>query len=94
MFFEYLADISYGDEIEPLGDRPTLETLPDYATKYGQSEEWLARLTARWDAFNLLRTTADKAQLKRAAEVYDDKWGPAVAVKTPDGWHFGGYASC
>lgn len=29
-------------------------------------------------------------------ETYDDKWGPAVAVKADDqpGWHFLGWASC
>jgi hypothetical protein len=34
-------------------------------------------------------------QLERYAEIFDDKWGPALAVKTGDGqWAFMGYASC
>jgi hypothetical protein len=92
-FFEYLGQISYGEEFV-LGPRPTLETLPEWATKWGHAEEHLTRDIKRWDDFKTIITVADKAQLKRAAEVYDDKWGPAVAVYTSEGWHFGGYASC
>jgi hypothetical protein len=33
-------------------------------------------------------------QLERMADVYDDKWGPALCVQTgPDTWAFMGYAS-
>lgn len=31
----------------------------------------------------------------QAASVYDDKWGPALAIPVPGGgWHFCGWASC
>lgn len=35
--------------------------------------------------------------LRRAEQIlaaYDDKWGPAVAVRTSTGWTFIGWASC
>ena len=32
--------------------------------------------------------------MEQAALVYDDKWGPAVAIQAgPDTWAFAGYAS-
>jgi hypothetical protein len=31
---------------------------------------------------------------ERMADVYNDKWGEAVAFKTEDGWLFCGWASC
>ncbi|HEY5424773.1 MAG TPA: hypothetical protein VIK05_14940 [Ilumatobacteraceae bacterium] len=40
-----------------------------------------------------LRTLVSAQALDNWYEIYDDKWGPALAIETPEGWYFGGYAS-
>jgi hypothetical protein len=88
-FFECLSDIS--DDQVPT-KLPTLDDVPDYVREDDKQRhlEWLIR---SYNSHLKLAAVVPANLLKRYAETYNDKWGAAVAVSTPDGWVFGGWAS-
>lgn len=40
-----------------------------------------------------LRSALHSPQIERLGQTYSDKWGPALCITSPDGWHFTGLAS-
>ena len=76
----------------------------EYIVPDGKAADVIALLVnasdADWDdkckpALEALGAIVGHDTAKRMCATYNDKWGPAVAIKmSSNTWHFSGYASC
>jgi hypothetical protein len=67
----------------------------EFRVPHGMSVERFVNLISSYDSLDAQDLSdGTRALIERAREVYDDKWGPAVAVELePDEWLFCGLAS-
>ena len=82
---------------DPFATKPAGD--PDWMERYEwseeQREEWRANQLANRNDAHFLATKMGRHNWEHLCDVFNDKWGPAVAVKTGDSeWLFFGMASC
>jgi len=74
---------------------PTGVTVDDALDALSNSFDVHARdAEGIWGIIPAVRPEWAPAEWDRIVKTYNDKWGPAVGIHTPEGWIFTGWASC
>ena len=74
---------------------PTTVTLSDALDALNESYDYMTRdASGSWVTVPAKVPDWAPSNWARIAATYNDKWGPAVGIHTPEGWVFTGWASC